>query len=99
MVKATIGIVVVLSVQLGKMLASQIYKFGTSWVCAHLFRTNRLGSFPKRQTPVSWRLQRPRSGPPTGVRLYRTAERTRPRSGFQRGFGIPAEIGIVLPDK
>src|SRR5215470_7215169 len=56
MVNATIGIVVVLSVQLGKMLASQIYRLGTSCVCAHLFVTNFLGSFPKRQTPVSCRL-------------------------------------------
>src|ERR1700741_2321011 len=56
MVNATIGIVVVLSVQLGKMLASQMYRLGTSWVCAHLFVTNFLGSFPNRQTPVSCRL-------------------------------------------
>jgi len=70
MVKATIGMVVVLSVELGKMLASQIYRFGASWVGAHLFVTNLFVSFPKRQKPVSC-LQSsglPRSGGQRGRR-------------------------------
>jgi hypothetical protein len=32
MVNATIGMVVVLSVEFGKILASQMYRFVTSWV-------------------------------------------------------------------
>src|SRR5262245_53554604 len=65
MVKATIGIVVVLSVQLGKMPASQMYRFGTSCVCAHLLVTYAFGSFPKRHAPVSCKLVPGRLGSPS----------------------------------
>src|SRR5205814_2808775 len=56
-VNAMMLIVVVLSVQFGKTLASQAYKFGTSCACPKALVTNFLGSWPIRQVPVSWRLQ------------------------------------------
>src|ERR1051326_5433664 len=56
-VNARMLIVVVLSVQFRKTLASQTYKLGTSWVCPKRFVTNFFGSFPMRQVPVSCRPQ------------------------------------------
>src|SRR5262245_25575627 len=55
-VNAMMESVVVLSVANGKTLASQTYRFGTSWHCEKALVTEFLGSLPKRHAPVSCRL-------------------------------------------
>src|ERR1700716_2836409 len=55
--KVKMLIVVVLSVQFRKTLASQTYRFGTSWVWPKRLVTKCFGSLPMRQVPVSCRLK------------------------------------------
>src|SRR5262245_42184900 len=55
-VNAMMESVVVLSVTNGKTLASQTYRFATSWHCENALVTEVFGSLPNRHVPVSCRL-------------------------------------------
>jgi hypothetical protein len=55
--KVKMLIVVVLSVQFRKTVASHTYRLGTSWVWPKRLVTKCFGSLPMRQVPVSCRLK------------------------------------------